>query len=216
MRLSIHILLLDRVPIAGLITGAFQRGLYALHIVYDNSLSRLGSGSAILMMGMRQAIDGRYAFFNLLSGFGYYKVRWQAQMTKTRYVRFYKIGSAFFWRRVFGDLKRLLFPASIQPETVLFNPLRREATDQDGEPVQEAMSRPRLSFPDQEKITGLLSQIRKSPGEFLSSVQLAEAMPFTTQRPARKTNETAGSALPPILSVACDAKNPVRSELKCV
>lgn len=86
MRLSIHVLLLDGIPIAGLITGAFQRGLYALHIVYDNSLSRLGPGSAILMMGMRQAIDGRYAFFNLLSGFGYYKVRWQAQMTKTRNV----------------------------------------------------------------------------------------------------------------------------------
>ena len=215
MRLSIHILLLDGVPIAGLITGAFQRGLYALHIVYDNSLSRLGPGSAILMMGMRQAIEGRYAFFNLLSGFGYYKVRWQAQMTKTRNVQFYKMGSAFFWRRVFGDLKRLLFPASVQPDSVLFNPLRREALDQEGEPAQETVNRPRLSLADQEKIKDLLSQIRKSPGEFLSSTQLAEAMPFTTQRPG-KTNEIARSALPPILSIACADKNPVASELKCV
>jgi hypothetical protein len=76
MRVSIQVLLLDGLPIAGLISGAFMKGLYALHIVYDDRLSRLAPGSAMLLMGMRQAIDGRYAFFNLLSGFGYYKVRW--------------------------------------------------------------------------------------------------------------------------------------------
>lgn len=205
MRLTIHVLLLDGVPIAGLITGAFQRGLYALQIVYDNSLSRLGPGSAILMMGMRQAIEGRYAFFNLLSGFGYYKVRWQAQMTPTRNVQIYKIGSPFFWRRLLGDLKRSLFPASTQKGSVLFNPMRREVIEQDGEPAQEATSRPRLSFTDQEKIAALLAQIRKAPGEFLSSTQLAGIMPFATQRPT-KTNEKRISelALQQTPCVACE------------
>ena len=106
MHLSIHVLLLDGVPIAGLINGSFQKGLYALHIAYDQGLSRLAPGAAVLLMGMRQAIDGRFAFFDLLWGFGYYKTRWLAEMTETRSVQIYRKGGIFFWRRMLGDLKR--------------------------------------------------------------------------------------------------------------
>lgn len=185
LRVSIHVLLLDGVPIAGLITGAFEQGLYALHIVFDNSLSRLAPGSAVLLMSMRQAIDGRYAFFNLLSGFGYYKVRWQAQMTETRNAQIYRIGTPFFWRRVLGDLKRRVFPAAAQHAAMLFNPTRRDVVENDNEPADDATLKPQLTSEERERIAALIVQVRQGRGEFLSPSELAALMPFETQRPAR-------------------------------
>ena len=188
MRVSIHLLLLDGVPIAGLITGAFGQGLYALHIVYDHSLSQLGPGSAILLMSMRQAIDGRYAFFNLLSGFGYYKVRWQAQMSETRNVQIYRIGTPFFWRRVVGDLKRRLFPVGAPQTALLFNPMRRDTLEHEEEPTHEAAApNAALSTQERVRIAALITKVRNGEGEFLSSTQLATLMPFDTQRSSEKT-----------------------------
>ena len=181
MRITVHVLLLDGVPIAGLITGAFHRGLYALHIVYDHSLSRLGPGSAILFMGMRQAIDGGYAFFNLLSGFGYYKARWQAQMTPARHAQIYQIGSCFFWRRILGDIRRRLRPAAAQQDLERFNPMRRDVIDQEPEPVA-AVSMPQLSPAEQAQIDSLFAQASAGPVEFLSGSEFAAIMPFSTRR----------------------------------
>jgi hypothetical protein len=185
MRVSIQVLLLDGLPVAGLISGAFMRGLYALHIVYDDRLSRLAPGSAMLLMGMRQAIDGRYAFFNLLAGFGYYKVRWQAQMTETRIAQIYRAGSLLFWRRVFGDWKRRVFSARSGETPVLFNPLRRDVSEREGERTElGGIPRLQVSREERGRIAALIAEVRKGRGEFLSAAELAAAMPFETQRVA--------------------------------
>ena len=185
MRISIHLLLLDGVPIAGLITGAFERGLYALHIVSDNSLSRLAPGSAVLLMSMRQAIDGHYAFFNLLSGFGYYKVRWQAQMTATHNAQIYRVGTPFFWHRRLGDWKRWLFRTTEQHAGVLFNPTRRDAVENNDEPAHDDTTflpqSPAQECPD---MKALIVKVRQGEGEFLCPTELAALMPFPTQRAA--------------------------------
>lgn len=196
MRVSVHVLMLDGVPIAGLITGAFQNGLYALHIVYDDSLSRLGPGSAILLMGMRQAIDGGYAFFNLLSGFGYYKLRWQARMTPARHVQIYRIGTPFYWRRLLGDLRRGLLRTSAPRQSWLFNPLRREVLEQDPESEIGVVSKPRLAASEQERIQRLVAQARHGRSEYISGAQWAAILPFSTQRPAREPNTVKSSARP--------------------
>jgi hypothetical protein len=183
MRVSIQILLLDGAPIAGLISGAFMNGLYALHIVYDDRLSRLAPGSAMLLMGMRQAIAGRYAFFNLLSGFGYYKVRWQAQMTETRVAQIYRAGSVMFWRRAFGDLKRWMFSAASKDTPALFNPARRDVCEREGEHTElDKIPTLPLSHEERERIAALIAEVRKGQAEFLSAAELAAAMPFETQR----------------------------------
>lgn len=188
MRVSIHLLLLDGVPIAGLITGTFERGMYALHIVYDNSCTHLGPGSAVLLLCMRQAIDGGYAFCNLLSGFGYYKERWQAQMTATRNVQIYRMGTAFFWRRVLGDCKRRLLPHIARHTPMFFNPTRRQVVE-NGDNELLNQTAPRLSLPPDERarLAALIDNVRQGRGEFLSSAQLAALMPFETQRPLSKT-----------------------------
>ena len=192
LRISIHVLLLDGVPVAGLITGAFEQGLYALHIVSDNSLMRLAPGSAVLLMSMRQAIDGNYAFFNLLSGFGYYKARWQAQMTATHNAQIYRIGTPFFWHRRLGDLKRWLFRATEKHTAVLFNPTRREVIENNEEAGHDALHQPQLSPQEYARIAALISQVRQGRGEFLSPAQLAALMPFETQRPTPQPVSKAG------------------------
>ena len=188
MRLAIHVLLLDGMPVAGLITGAFEQGLYALHMVFDNSLSRLSPGSAVLLMGMRQAIDGRYAFVNLLSGFGYYKVRWHAQMAETRNAQIYRIGTPFFWRRLLGDMKRWVLPADAQRSAMHFNPARRDVVENYDEPLDVGRLNPRLSAGERARVAGLSAQVREGRGEFLSASELAALMPFATQRPAPSRN----------------------------
>ena len=183
MRVSIQLLLLDGVPVAGFISGAFMKRLYALHMVYDERLSRLAPGSALLLMAMRQAIDGRYALFNLLSGFGYYKVRWQAQMTETRIAQIYRAGSLLFWRRVLGDWMRRVFSARPNKAPVLFNSLRRDVGERESEQAERGkIPRLPISHEERERIAALIAEVRKGQGEFLSAAELAALMPFETQR----------------------------------
>ncbi len=193
-RMSIHVLLLDGLPIAGLITGAFEKGLYALHIVSDKSMSRLAPGSAVLLMSMRAAIEGAYTFFNLLSGFGYYKARWQARMTETRNVQIYRRGTPFFWHRLLGDWKRKIFPrAAAHHGALLYNPVRRELDEHDhtAESASTAEPKPLLSAAERERIAALIAQVRQGRGEFLSAAELAAVMPFETQRTVPKAGPLA-------------------------
>jgi hypothetical protein len=126
MHAVIQILLLDGVPVAGLVSGSFDgptdKGLYALQMAFDAELGPAAPGSALLMMGMRHAIDGGYAFLNLLSGFGHYKTRWLAEATATRCAQIYRVGSIPFWHRLLGDARRWFkawapFIRRLMPET---------------------------------------------------------------------------------------------------
>ena len=182
MRVAIHVLLLDGVPIAGLITGAFGKGLYALHIVYDERFSRLAPGSAILLMGMRLAIEGGYGFFNLLQGFGYYKARWLAQMTETQSLQIYRVGTPFYWRRVLGDAKRRWFGRAVTGPPPLANPSRRAIAGD--EPADPLASRPPVVSPEEHAhCAALIAQVKRGHGEFLSSPQLVAALPFAAAIP---------------------------------
>lgn len=182
MRVAIHVLLLNGVPIAGLITGAFGQRLYALHMVYDARFSRLAPGHALLLMGIRLAVDGGYRFVELLQGFGYYKTRWLAEMTETQSLQIYRIGSPFYWRRVLGDAKRRWFGAAVVNETPLVNPSRRAVVTD--EPADALASRaPGASSGEQAHYAALIAQVKQGRGEFLSSVQLAAALPFAATLP---------------------------------
>lgn len=125
MRVSVHVLLLGGQPIAGLVNGAFLDGLYALHIVYDQRHARLAPGSAMLLLGMLEAMAGHCRFYNLMSGFGYYKQSWLAEITETRIVQVYRRGSLPHWHRRLGDAKRSLLSRFGRVAPVRFNPARR-------------------------------------------------------------------------------------------
>lgn len=177
MRLSIQVLLLDGMPIAALINGAFGPGLYALHIVFDESLSALGPGSAVLLLGMRQAIVRRHTFFNLMSGFGYYKSRWLAELTPARTAQIYRRGSLPCYRRQLGDLKRRWFERAAAAAPALFNPARRNAGRGEATVGCAAATR---SPAERQRISALIATARRGPGEFLSAPELRALMPFPT------------------------------------
>jgi Acetyltransferase (GNAT) domain len=183
MQVSIHVLLLDNVPIAGLINGAFEKGLYALQIVYDQRLSWLTPGAAALLLGMRQAILGQYAFFNLLSGFGYYKTRWQAIMVETRNAQIYRIGTPFFWNRLLGDMKRWMVSAKSRQTPAYFNPIRRDLNELEAEQSDhDKILQLETSTTERLRYAELISRIRLGQGDFLSKAELAAALPAQTQR----------------------------------
>jgi Acetyltransferase (GNAT) domain len=178
MRLSIQVLLIDGLPVAGIVCGAFERSVYALHVVYDERWNALAPGSAMLLMGMRQAIDGGCAFFNLMSGFGYYKARWLAQATPTRVGQIYRVGSLLYWRRVFGDMKRRLWPRRETGEALRFNPARRDVeTSESG-----SRDRPPATPEAQARLAALIARARAGPGEFLSGDEFAAVMPIDMRR----------------------------------
>jgi hypothetical protein len=110
MRIVIHILLLDGVPIAGLICGLFAtpmaKTLYALHLAYDNRFAAASPGSAVLLMGVRHAIEQGCTSINLLAGFTYYKTRWLAATAPRRSIQIYRRGTVLALRRVLGDVLR--------------------------------------------------------------------------------------------------------------
>jgi hypothetical protein len=179
MRVTIHILLLDGVPIAGFITGAFLTGLYALHIVYDDRHSRLAPGSAMLLMGVRQAIVGHYAFFNLLSGFTYFKTRWLADITATRIAQIYRTGGVMFWHRWLGDWKRRIMSDGSQERFALFNAVRRTIMRSKTEPDETVqVTIPESDRGERARIALLIAAARRGRCELLSTSDLAAAMQY--------------------------------------
>ena len=184
MRITIHVLLLDGVPIAGLITGIFAGGLYALQMAYDDRYGRLAPGSALLLMGMRLAIESAYRFFDLLQGFGYHKERWLAQMTGTQSLQIYRTGSPFYWRRVLGDAKRRWFAAAPDVDAPLSNPARHAIAGGEGTQAIESRAQ-RMISGEHARCAAMIARVKRGRGEFLSSQQLRAALPFaTTEAPA--------------------------------
>jgi hypothetical protein len=194
MQLSIHILLLDGVPIAGLITGRFEKRLYALYIVYDKNLQKLAPGSAILLLGVRQAITESCSVLDLLSGFGYYKHRWLAEMTPAREVQIYRIGSLPHCKRVLGDWRRAFTNRRKALVPNAFNPARREVEEHAQDDAESPLVLPSLSRQELQRIEGLIALIQDGRGEYLSSQALAAVMPFATTRPTPSATHTVGIA----------------------
>lgn len=184
MCISIHIFLFNGIPVAGLINGAFMQGLYALNIIYDDRFNKLAPGSAAFLMGIRQAIEGQYTFYNLLSGFGYYKLRWLADLTETHVVQIYRKGGLLFWHRILGDFKRRLLSAKPKQGPVLYNPTRRNVAQQNVRLLYDKNSELIVSVEERDHVNALIRKARKCGSEFFSAEELSALMPFETRKPA--------------------------------
>ena len=181
MQLVIQVLLLEGVPVAGLISGAFGQDLYALHIAYDHRMARLAPGSAIMLMGLRHAIDKQYKFFNLLWGYSYYKTRWLAQLTETTSLQIYHTGTPFDLQRRLGDLRRRCFKHRQTPGMQLSNPAKQAALGTDADIADESCIR-QLCIDERARHAVVLGLARHSACESLTAPQLADLLPFKTQR----------------------------------
>ncbi len=173
MRVAILILMLDRVPIAGFIVGGFDQGsrktLYGIHLTYDRGLHAVAPGSAILPLAMHRAISAGYAGLNLLSGFGYYKSRWLADVTPLRSVLVYRVGGLPYWRRRIGDLRRKWRPGPGEP-ALQYNTARRDAAPGEAAPTISASCR--------DAYARLIERVQLGQHELLGAADLARALPF--------------------------------------
>ncbi len=177
MQVSIQILLIDNIPVAGLINGAFDKGLYALQTVYDQRIRSFAPGTAIILMGIRQAIMGQYTFFNMLAGFGYYKKRMQATMVDTHTAQIYRIGTPFFWNRLLGNMKRWLISAKSNQASANFNPIRRSVIEPEVEGTDHDNNlQPETSSTERQRFEELISRIHCGSGEFLSKAEVTAAL----------------------------------------
>jgi hypothetical protein len=192
MQAMVQILLLDGMPAAGLIGGSFdgpvERALYALEVAFDRQLAPEAPGSALLLMGMRHAIGGGYTSFNLLSGFGYYKTRWLADMTATRCVQIYRVGSLLFWRRMLGDAYRRL--AAYLPSRLQGRLPSGRAVEIDAQLERRSVLAPAHSITVAERATAaeLIGRARLGVHEWLTKKELVAALPFDVA-PQRSTRQ---------------------------
>lgn len=184
MKISILLLLLNGAPIAGLINGEYGKGLYALQVIYDDRLNDMSPGSAILLMGMREAIEGRYEVFNLLSGFDYFKSRWLAEATETQSTQIYRRSSPLFWRRSAGDQIRRILDRVKKSPSIKSNPIRKEAMELRAPSVDaDQVSGIANTAGERSRIASLISEARCGECQLLSAEELAAAMPFGMTRP---------------------------------
>lgn len=182
MRVGIQLLLLDGVPIAGLISGSFDKGMYALHTVYDDRHTRLSPGSTILLLGIRAALLGGFEYFNLLRGHAHFKERWLAEVNETHSLQIYRVGTPFYWRRRLGDLgrrwlRRLQRARSCGASGA--SPLRHAMDAIEPLRMKDAWSA-RPATVEQDRCAALVAAARQGRVEVLTATQFAAAMPFST------------------------------------
>jgi CelD/BcsL family acetyltransferase involved in cellulose biosynthesis len=183
MRVRIDLLLLDGIPVTGLLCGAFDRRLYGLHTVFDNAYAQVGPGGSALLFGMREAIEGGHLSFNLLSGFRYYKTRWQANVTKTDAVQVFRVGTARFFQALLGQMRRTLLPE--QQEDADFNLARRQSAS--------VIAPIALADCERARIEVLVAELRRLGVVAEGPAELARSLPFDIRR-TRETSELAAAS----------------------
>jgi hypothetical protein len=175
MTLGVQVLTLDGCPIAAIINGRFLNGMHALQIAYDERFRELDPGAMMLLVSMKKAIDERCAFYDLLSGYGYFKERWLARMTPSRSVQVFRKGSLHHLKALGGEYKRQVLGGT-DPQADAKRNLAKPAVV-DRADVEHARS---TSEERQTEGARLLGQLRGSgvPMGVLAHDDLLAAMPF--------------------------------------
>lgn len=126
MKLEVHLLLLDGLPIAGAVTAKFAGKVYGLEEAFDEDYRDLAPGNAMMLLLVRDAIESGCGALDLLGNYAYYKARWLATITETRAVQLFRKGSVVHLKALAGEVWRWLRPPVTQRE-LDFNLARQEA-----------------------------------------------------------------------------------------
>lgn len=110
MEVSIRLVLIDGLPIAGLVCGAFQDSFYLLDIVYREDFRDFAPGNLVQLIAIHEAIEKKLQSCNLLASFAYYKSHWLADITETQFVQIFRVGSLRHIAARVGDLRKRLRP----------------------------------------------------------------------------------------------------------
>jgi hypothetical protein len=181
LRLSTQLVLLDGVPVAGMILGDFPGTLYGMETSYDAAYQALGPGNLMSVLTVREAIRRGAPALNLFGDFGYYKGNWGAELAPSSTLQAFRPGSAHWLRSIVGDLRRRLGVG--RKGGGRFNEVKREV-EASGE-----VEAPAAALPDRaparalaERILGEL-EARGVALDRLAGDALLAALPFEGPRP---------------------------------
>jgi len=177
MALGFDLLLVDGLPVAGIISGAFGTGENWIETSYDRDYADVSPGQLTWLLGMRRAIADRRTHVNLGPNYPYYKSRWAGTVTETVCMQFIRVGSARWLKASLGELRQRLRPASA--EAGAFNPVRRE---QEEEATGERGPRPARQE-ERARASATLRALAEAgaPVERLSGQALLAALPFAAR-----------------------------------
>lgn len=178
MRIQITLLLMNGVPIAGSMAGRYEDSLYSLAMMHDDAFDNLAPGAAVVLLQMKQAIDGGCSTLNFLSGYSYFKKRWLAESSLTMSGKLYRTRSLQHLKVKLTDLRRRVIPDGLMPELRDLQPYVTQAR------LAPAMK----TTPDPEWVGSLVDQAR-AHGSWLRPDQfaalLASASAPATKKPIR-------------------------------
>lgn len=184
LEVDIKVLLLDGVAVSGIMTGAYAGRRYLLQLAYDAALAKLGPGSPMLALCVRDAILEGCPEFNLLNGFAVYKSRWLADVTPTRIVQIYRRGSLPDWRRRAGDIKRRLARKRQEGIPDRANPYRW-VVEQGADAAPATHAEAWRAAPERVKVTATLLEAAAGAGQLqrLAPAEWLRLMPGKQFRP---------------------------------
>lgn len=123
MHLGVDLLLLDDLPIAGNVTGAYGDVLYGLEMCFDEDYEALACGRFASLLVIRRAVAMGAREINMNGNYAYYKARVGAEVTPTFAVQVFRVGSVPWLKARAGDALRALRKREEKPPE--FNPERR-------------------------------------------------------------------------------------------
>ncbi len=169
MRLCVGLVVLDGLPVAGMVVGLFGDGLFGLQMCFDEQYAALAPGQLLLLLVVRQAIMLRCRFINLLHGSFHYKERWLAEVTPTWNVQVFRRNSALYAKARAGNIKhaaRMLLAAPA-PVACNLDKRRLELRVVDDDPLRC----------ESRALFARLGDTLES-GEHLRGAELARELPF--------------------------------------
>ena len=124
MPLTVHLVLIDGLPVAGSIAGVFGGVLQALEICFDQDYEQTGCGHLGGLLNFRQAMREGLREVNMNGNYAYNKAHYGAEATPTWAVQVYRVGGLPWLKAQAGRIKRWLKPEAAPAGA--FNPERRE------------------------------------------------------------------------------------------
>jgi hypothetical protein len=124
MRITVHLVLVDALPVSGAITGAFGGVLHGFEMCFDQDYEALNCGHLSGLVSLRQAIHQGMHEFNLNGNYAYNKVHYGAEVTPTWALQVFRVGGLPWLKAQAGRVRHGLTPG--EEAVVDFNPERRE------------------------------------------------------------------------------------------